>query len=79
MKDLIATKLGHFATICGFADSTPIKIKRRLLDLGFTKGQKIKVVRKSTLGKDYMVELRYFTLTLRGDILRYILVEEGEK
>lgn len=79
MKNLLNVKLGQCGVIDGFANNLPEKIKRRLLDLGFTKGQKIKVVRKSTLGNDYMVELRYFTLTLRGDILRYILVEEGEK
>lgn len=76
MKNLLNLKIGQYEKIGGLAKDAPIKIKRRLLDLGFTKGQKIRVVRKSTLGKDFLIELRFFTLTLRRDILKYILVQE---
>ena len=68
-------KMGSYVDISGFSENTPTKIKRRLLDLGFTNGQKIRTIRKSALGKDFMVEIRNFILTLRWDLLKYILVE----
>lgn len=51
------------------------KIKRRLYDLGFIKGQKIRVVNKSLLKKAYMIEIRGYTLSLRDSIINAIFVE----
>lgn len=52
------------------------KLKRRLFELGFLKGQKIKVERMSALGKTVMVVFRGFTLTMRKDILQYIMIKD---
>ena len=53
----------------------PFKTKRRLCELGFTNGQEIKMVRKSLLGKAYLLELRGYTLSLRSDIVKAVLVK----
>ncbi len=80
MKNLLEIKLGTYAYIDGISNLASTKIKRRLLDLGFTKGQKVRCVHKSMLGKDFLLELRHFTLSLRGEIVKYILVKSvGEK
>lgn len=62
-------------TIKGISDCAPLKLKRRLFDLGFTYGIKIIVKRNSLLGKTCLVELRGVLLTLRRDILNFVLVE----
>lgn len=74
MKNLLSVKFGEYVNVDSFDKSTPLKIKRRLLDLGFTKNQRIRTLRKSLIGEAYMVELRGFILTLRRDIVSYILV-----
>lgn len=76
MKNMLEIKLRKYVSIVKVSPEAPIKIRRRLLDFGFTKGQRMRTLFKSTLGKDYIVELRGFTLTLRGEILKYILVEQ---
>lgn len=68
MNNLSKAQKGKFYRIKGIKLSAPIKIKRRILELGFTRGQNVKMVRKSLLGKAYLVELRGYTLTIRKDI-----------
>lgn len=53
----------------------PEKLRRRLYDLGFLAGQKIRVVNKSLLKKAYMIEIRGYTLSLRNTIVNAIKVE----
>ena len=73
--NLIGCKKGKYVLIKTFQNDTPIKIKRRLLDLGFTPGQKVRILRKSILKKVFLVEIRKFVLSLRREIVQYILVE----
>lgn len=75
MKNLLQVDEKKYFTIVGFDKNIVLKVKRRLLELGFTKGQKIKIVNKSLLKMSYLIELRSVLLTLRYDILKYILVE----
>jgi len=65
---------GQYTTIKFISLLAPIKIKRRLLELGFTRGVKARVVRKSLLGNAYMIELRGYTLTLRKDIVSFLQI-----
>ncbi len=51
------------------------KLRRRLYDLGFLAGQKVRVVNKSLLKKAYMIEIRGYTLSLRNTIVNSIMVE----
>ena len=75
MKKKTKIVLGKSVTIKGISSASPLKIKRRLLDLGFTKGTKIIVKKKSLLGETFLVEIRRVLFTLRGDILEFVLVE----
>ena len=74
MDNLSNASCGKFYSVKGIEPSSPIKIKRRILELGFTSGQNVKLIRKSLLGKAYLVELRGFTITIRKDIAKMILV-----
>ncbi|MCI8554975.1 MAG: ferrous iron transport protein A [Clostridia bacterium] len=74
MANLLSSKRGQYTTIKGISVLAPIKIKRRLLELGFTRGVKARVVRKSLLGNAYMIELRGYTLTLRKDIVSFLQI-----
>lgn len=53
----------------------PLKIRRRLCDLGLTSGQKVKLVRKSLLGKVLLIEVRGYTLSVRADIAEAVIVK----
>ena len=75
MKNLLEAGEKRYFTIAGFDKNIALKVKRRLLELGFTRGQKIKIINKSLLKRTYLIELRSVLLTLRYDILKYILVE----
>lgn len=74
MNNLMLAKVGMFYIIEGIMDKAPLKIKRRILELGFTRGQRVRLLRKSLLGKAYLVELRGFTLTIRKDIAGLIIL-----
>lgn len=76
MKNLLDVKIGKYATIAKISEQASIKIRRRLLDFGFTKGQRVRTIHKSILSKDYLVELRHFTLSLRSEIIKFVLVDE---
>lgn len=41
------------------------KLRKRLLDLGLTKGVKVRLIRKAPLGDPIEIELRGFRLSLR--------------
>lgn len=74
MDNLLNAKIGKFYTIKGVLKTAPIKIKRRILELGFTKGQSVKISRKSLLKKAFLVEIRGYILTIRKDIAGLILI-----
>ena len=50
-------------------------IKRRMLELGLTTGQKVRVARKSILNKVLLIEIRGYMLSIRKNIADHILVE----
>lgn len=51
-----------------------LHLKRRLLDLGFTKGSKIKVVNISPLKNSFLLEIHGYILALRQNAVKNILV-----
>lgn len=75
MQSLTSLKINKVAQIEGFSSCISPRISRRLLELGFLKGERVKVLRKSLLGRAYLVELRFYTLTIRKDIAKFIMVE----
>lgn len=79
MLNLKNAKFGREYEIECIDDNAPIKIRRRLLDLGFTSGQKVTCVRKSLLGKAYLVEIRFYTLSIRKQVAEAVLLKERAK
>ncbi|MBQ8792792.1 MAG: FeoA domain-containing protein [Clostridia bacterium] len=75
MEKLTNVKVGQYRKILALDGRAPIKIKRRLLELGFTAGQMIKVVRKSMFGDTYLIEVRGYYLSMRKSLTGYLIVE----
>lgn len=50
-------------------------LKRRIMDMGITKGVVIKVVKKAPLGDPVLLELRGYNLSIRAADLKHIEVE----
>ena len=76
MIDLLSAKKNKFYSISKISPKASLKIKRRLIELGFTQNVKIKVKYRSLLGQAYLVELRGYTLSIRKDIAGFVLVDE---
>ncbi len=76
MEKLLNADMRKYYQVVGFDKNLPLPIKRRLLDLGFTSGQEVRLLRKSLLGKAYLIEIRDFVLTLRNNIVSQILVDK---
>lgn len=55
--------------------SGDIHIRRRLLELGITSGQAIKVLAVSMLKNSLLIEVRHYTLALRKNSLELISVK----
>lgn len=62
--------------IIGFSQNISLKIKRRLLELGFVKDTIITLTEKSFLNEVLLVELNGYCLSLRSDIAKHIIVEK---
>ena len=74
MEHLDKAKCRLFYKIIGYSEKSPLKIKRRLLELGLTEGQKIRVVRKSLLGKAFLIEVRGYSLSIRKNLASFVLI-----
>lgn len=78
MERLIKCKFNFSYILAGIDSSLPLPLRRRLYDLGFTSGQKIKMLRKSLLGKTYLLQLRDYTLSVRDYLAGAILVKRSQ-
>lgn len=76
MLTLFNCKNNKNYSIIGIKEDCYYSIKRRLLDLGFTKGQSVCKVKSSLLNKVVLIEIRGYLLSLKSKIADYILVEE---
>ena len=68
-------KAGESCVIEKYKETTPIKIKRRMLELGFIKGVNIYVGNISFLNAVMLIELNGYTLSLRKTIANNIYVK----
>ena len=75
MEKLTECKKGGYRKIVVVDKNAPLKIKRRLLELGFTSGQMIRVVRKSLLGETYLIEVRGYCISMRKSLAEFLIVE----
>ena len=67
-------KTGEEGKIEDFKSDCTNKIRRRLLDLGFTSGERVRLARKSILGKVILIEIRGYTLSLQRKIANYVIM-----
>jgi len=70
-------KLNVDYVIVGFNEYINLKLKRRLLELGFVINSKIKVINKSFLKKVYLIELNNCLISLRTNIVNQIKLLEA--
>lgn len=75
MFSLLQSEFDKFYTINSI-HGLSTSLTRRLCELGFIKGQKIKLIKKSLLGKVFLVEIRGYILSLRRNIIASIYVEK---
>ena len=73
MKTLRETKLGETVTVVKLTGEGPVK--RRIMDMGVTKGTEIYVRKVAPLGDPVEVTLRGYELSLRKEDAEMIIVE----
>jgi Fe2+ transport system protein FeoA len=74
MKTLDKVNLHDTATIAGFSGERD-KVSRRFLELGFLRGQRVKIVAFSLQNRTALVEIRGYVLCVRRNLLERIVVE----
>lgn len=74
MKSLREANIGETIKIAKIEGEGPIK--RRIMDLGITRGTEVFVRKVAPLGDPIQISLRGYELTIRKDDARNILVEE---
>lgn len=75
MKNIMLSKLKIGESGIVVSINGDVHIKRRLLELGFTKGTKVKVLNISPLKSSFMLQVRGYTLALRNTSTNLILVD----
>lgn len=73
MMTLNRAKTNQNYKVVGFDGND--QILRRFLELGFSAGEKIKIVSTSLQKKVMLIELRGYLLSVRADLLSRIFVE----
>ena len=75
MKKLTELKNGGYHKLVVIDKKAPLKVRRRLSELGFTSGQLLKVERKSLLGETFLIEIRGTFLSVRKNLAQFLIVE----
>lgn len=68
-------RCGHRATVVGMAAGAPLATSRRLVDLGFTAGTEVEVVRRAPLRDPVIYRLRDYEICLRRDQATCVLAQ----
>jgi len=74
MTKLSQLKVGESAKILQITGQQ--KTKRRLLQLGLTTGQIVKILGISSLKKSYLISIRSYSLAIRKTSLAFVEVEK---
>ena len=74
MQNLSQAKKGKTYKICGYETFLPLKILRRLNDLGLTKGQQVRLLNCSLLKKALLIEVRGYLLSLQSSVAAGVLI-----
>ena len=73
MKTLDKAEKNKIYKITGFCGEKD-KVYRRFLELGFSLGQRVKVLEKSLQKKVFLIEVRGYVLSVRTSLLQKIEV-----
>lgn len=73
MKTLDKAEKNKVYKITGFSGEKD-KVYRRFLELGFSLGQRVKVLEKSFQKKVFLIEIRGYVLSVRTSLLQKIEV-----
>ena len=73
MKTLDKAQKNKIYKIIGFCGEKD-KVYRRFLELGFSIGQRVRVLEKSLQKKVFLIELRGYVLSVRSSLLKKIEV-----
>lgn len=74
MKSLDKAKKNESLKIVGFVGEED-RIFRRFLELGFSRGEKVKVGFSSLANKVFLIEIRGYVLSVRRSLLERVMVE----
>lgn len=74
METLDKVKTQKRYQIVGFCGNNQ-RILQRFFELGFTKGQMVKITAKSILKKVCLVEIRGYLLSVRTELLKSVVVK----
>ncbi len=76
MKELSNIKVGQNVKVLKICGQGPVK--RRIMDMGITKGANIFIRKTAPLGDPIEIYIRGYELTIRKEDAKIILVEEVE-
>lgn len=71
---LVQLELEKSAEIIGYFDGASEKVMRRVLELGFTVGNVVRIEHKSMLGEVLLLSIRGYLISLVSDIAKIIKV-----
>ena len=74
MMTLDMAEKNRLYKIVGFSGEVD-DVKRRLWELGFSRGQSVRVVEKSLLKKVSLIEIRGYLLSVRTALLSCVVVQ----
>lgn len=74
MKTLDKVRKNEICKILDFVGE-PDRILRRFLELGFSRGERVKVLAYSMQNKVALIELRGYVLSVRSSLLGRVIVE----
>ena len=77
MRTLKDVRIGETVKVVKLHGEGPIK--RRIMDMGITKGVSIKVMKVAPLGDPIEITVRGYELTLRKTEAEFVLMEMKEK
>ena len=74
LSNLKVGETGYITSVNG-----NLKLKTRLLELGFTKGTLVRVLNISSLKNCYLVEIRGYILALRRGVIKLIEITPSKE
>lgn len=77
-KTLNEIGIGHTATVVGFGQEAG-RYRQKLMAMGLIKGTSFTVIRVAPMGDPVEISVRDYSLSLRRDEAKVLLVAEGSK